>query len=75
LEDPALHLQHASGDAPGLEGESKALQSSGFLDEDDAQVRGTLGMGARFYSLSFDVAADVGDEEARMTGSVSYLFR
>ncbi len=75
LEDPALHLQHASGDSPGLEGESKALQSSGFLDGDDAQVRGTLGMGARFYSLSFDVAADVGEEAARVAASVSYLFR
>lgn len=64
-------------DAPGsaLSGQARALDEGGFMIPDgDTDVHVTLGAGARFYALSFDLAVDLSDPVNQVIGSATYHF-
>ena len=64
-------------DQPGspLAGQAGALEEGGFLIPDgDTDVHLTMGLGARFSTLSFDVALDLSDPVNQVVASATYHF-
>ena len=58
-----------------LSGQARALEEGGFMIPDgDTDFHVTLGAGARFYALSFDLAVDISDPLTQVIGSATYHF-
>ncbi len=71
----SAQLESASG-VPGVfRGQSDALLESDFFDGEETVIHGTIGFGADFYSVTFDLGADLSDTEDRMFASFKYRFR
>ena len=58
-----------------LAGQARALEEGGFMiPEGDTDIHVTVGAGARFYALSFDLAVDMSDPVTQVIASATYHF-
>lgn len=71
-QDGGPHLDRASGDVGALQGQSRAMKQGDFFRDRGTEWHETLGAGARFYSFSLDVAADLSDSVDRVVASLTY---
>lgn len=71
---PVVRRDALEGDVAPMEGHAAALEEAGFFDRPDTEIHATLGFGAAFYSLGFDLAVDASESRLAVTASTSWRF-
>ncbi len=71
---PVVRRDTLEGDVSPLEGHAAALEEAGFFDRPDTEIHATLGFGAAFYALGFDLGVDASESRLAVTASTSWRF-
>jgi len=70
--DAGIHLTRAAGDVGALQGQARAMSQGEFFPGRDTELHGTLGVGARFYSVGFDLGVDLAEDYEQASVSMTW---